>query len=71
METPALIDQIRDRVTVVSETIIRSLQTVKPAIVGKAYSATFPTLWLSFSLVTEYYLSMFVIDVLDKRPVAQ
>ena len=52
METPAYIDQSRDRAAVV---LIRSLQAVKPPIVEESLGDAFPTLWSYIALDTECY----------------
>ena len=60
-----LIDQSRDRAAVA---LIRLLQAVKPAIVKESLGDD-----VSHPLVvlfSHYSLTLFVIDVLDKRPVA-
>ena len=68
METPALIDRSRDRATVV---LYVRCRLWSPRSSKEANATTFSTFWLLFSLVTEYYSStLFVIDVLDKHPVA-
>ena len=66
METPAFIGQSRDRAAVA---LIRSLQAVKLAIVKESLGDD-----VSQPLVvvfSHYSSTLFVIDVLDKRPLAR
>ena len=66
METPALIDQ-SSRAAVA---LMHLLQAVKLAIIKESLSDDVSHPRSLFSLISEYYLSTFVIDVLDKCPVA-
>ena len=73
METPALIVPKVDRATAVFKTIIRSLQAVKLVILKESLRGNgFHTLIIVLPrLLHEYYLpTLFVVNVIDKYPVA-